>query len=226
MSKNELKTKAIVLRRTNIGEADRIVDFITPEGRISAKARSVRKEKSRLAGSIEMFCLSEITIYRNLKTNYNTLTSAKMLNFYRGILSDFSKLELASNVIQKVSSASKQIDSPKYFEITKTVFEHLDRNTPNDIITAWFYFNLAKARGEQINLVTDVDGEKLKPDVTYAWDTVDSAMRPYPTGKIHADEIKILRLMISSPLDIIARIENIEHYIPEVLFIAKSLNQL
>jgi len=49
------KTKAIVLRRTNYGEADRIIQFITPVGKISAIAKGVRREKSRLAGGIELF---------------------------------------------------------------------------------------------------------------------------------------------------------------------------
>ena len=46
----DLSTKAIVLKRTNYDEADRILNLLTPEGKMSALARSVRKEKSRLAG--------------------------------------------------------------------------------------------------------------------------------------------------------------------------------
>ena len=50
---SSLRTDAIVLRRTNYGEADRILQVITPSsGRLSVMARSVRKEKSRLAGGI------------------------------------------------------------------------------------------------------------------------------------------------------------------------------
>ncbi|HRQ86596.1 MAG TPA: recombination protein O N-terminal domain-containing protein, partial [Candidatus Saccharibacteria bacterium] len=46
------RTRAIILRRTNYGEADRILQLLTPEGRKSAIARGVRKEKSKLAGGI------------------------------------------------------------------------------------------------------------------------------------------------------------------------------
>lgn len=51
----DLRTQAIVLRRTNYGESDRILNLLTPEGKVSVIARGVRKEKSRLAGSIELF---------------------------------------------------------------------------------------------------------------------------------------------------------------------------
>ena len=47
---NYLRTFGYVLRRTNYGEADRILNIITPSGKISAIAKGVRKEKSKLAG--------------------------------------------------------------------------------------------------------------------------------------------------------------------------------
>ena len=58
MSRNmsdEIKTLGFVLRRTNYGEADRILNLITPQGKISAIAKGVRKPKSKLAGGVEMF---------------------------------------------------------------------------------------------------------------------------------------------------------------------------
>lgn len=49
------RTQAVVLRRTNYGEADRILQLLTPDGRRSVMARGVRKEKSKLAGGVELF---------------------------------------------------------------------------------------------------------------------------------------------------------------------------
>ncbi len=77
---NEIKTKSYVLRRTNYGEADRILNLITPAGKISAIAKGVRKEKSKLAGGVEMFSLAELTIHKG-KGEFGTITSAKMLRF-------------------------------------------------------------------------------------------------------------------------------------------------
>ena len=56
------RTRAIVLRRTNYGEADRVVQLLTVEGRRSVMARGVRKEKSKLAGGIELFAVSDVVI--------------------------------------------------------------------------------------------------------------------------------------------------------------------
>ena len=46
-AKNDIRTKALVLRRTNYGEADRIINFLTEQGVIAAIAKGVRKEKSK-----------------------------------------------------------------------------------------------------------------------------------------------------------------------------------
>ena len=62
---NDIRTKALVLRRTNFGEADRIINFLTEQGVVAAIAKGVRKEKSKLAGAVELFCLSEITLHES-----------------------------------------------------------------------------------------------------------------------------------------------------------------
>jgi DNA repair protein RecO (recombination protein O) len=53
-------TKGIVLTRTDYGEADRILHFLTPDqGKIAGIAKGVRKSKSKLAGGIELFSVSK-----------------------------------------------------------------------------------------------------------------------------------------------------------------------
>ena len=58
-------TEAIVLRRTNYGEADRIIQFSTPLGHRSAMARGVRKSRSKLAGGVELLSLSQVVSCRS-----------------------------------------------------------------------------------------------------------------------------------------------------------------
>ena len=114
---NEIKTKSYVLRRTNYGEADRILNLITPVGKISAIAKGIRKEKSKLAGGVEMFSLAELTIHKG-KGEFGTITSAKMLRFYENLLKDYNRMELASMILKKISLAAEHSDSPRFFEIT------------------------------------------------------------------------------------------------------------
>ncbi|MBQ6355400.1 DNA repair protein RecO [Candidatus Saccharibacteria bacterium] len=227
MSKNvDLKTDAIVLRRTNVGEADRVINLLTPGGKITVSAKSVRREKSRLAGGIEMFCLSRVGVHQSQKSGRNILTSAKMVKFYKNILGDIERLELASEILRQVSRAAEGIDDPGYFDLVRQCFEALDNKSPTNVISAWFLLNFARLKGEQVNLIADVEGERLRSDENYAWDSTEMALRRFPAGKISSNEIKAMRLMLSSSLELALRVKNIEALTPEILYIAKSLNQL
>ena len=73
---SDLRTRAIVLRRTNYGESDRILNLLTPEGKVAVLAKGVRKEKSRLAGGIELFSISDVVIHQG-RSNLGILTGAK-----------------------------------------------------------------------------------------------------------------------------------------------------
>ena len=58
MSQSE-RLKAIVLKRTDYAEADRIIQLLTPQGRRTVIAKGVRRQRSKLAGGIELFAVSE-----------------------------------------------------------------------------------------------------------------------------------------------------------------------
>ena len=57
MSKNRLyNVNAIILRRADFGEADRMVTIFTPDrGKLKLLAKGARKTNSRKAGHIELF---------------------------------------------------------------------------------------------------------------------------------------------------------------------------
>ena len=73
------RTTAIVLRRTNYGEADRILQLLTPDGKRSVMARGVRREKSRLAGGIELFAVCEVVLTEG-KGELGILTFSQFLS--------------------------------------------------------------------------------------------------------------------------------------------------
>lgn len=224
MPKNDVKTSAIVLRRTKYGEADRIINLITPQGKLSVIAKGVRKEKSKLAGGIEMFCVSEITAhYKSGATNnLGILTSTKLQTFYSGILSDLNRLELASNILKQVSKLSENIDSPELYQLAKSCFSALNNEQNLALIESWSLFNLARISGEQINLRYDISGQNLKAEEKYTWDSTEQALAPHAQGKITADHIKLMRLMLSSDLNTTTRVKSAPDLMEDILYIAKS----
>lgn len=218
---NDLRTQAIVLRRTNYGETDRILNILTPEGKISVLAKGARKEKSKLAGGIELFSVTDVVIHRG-RGSLGTLTSAHMLRFYSNILSDLTRLELASEILRKAEKYSEQIDNPQYFSIVDQSLDGLHRRILPVLVKTWFTFNLAQASGEEINLVTDINGEDLQPETRYFWDGIESALRPDSRGSISSREIKLARILMQKPLLSIARIDQVDNLILPLDPIARS----
>lgn len=222
MSDADLKTEAFVLRRTNYGETDRILNLLTPSGKISCLAKGVRKEKSKLAGGIELFTLSSIVLHKSPRSDLGLLTSAKMKVFYSNLLIDLDRLELASKIIKELNRITEQVDNPEFFEILKQSLEGLNNGLDLRLVETWFNFNSARARGEQINVLSDTDGEKLQEDLHYVWDSTDMALKKLPEGNVSSAEIKIIRLIISSSLVLTSRVKEIGKYLDTIYYISKQ----
>lgn len=221
--RNDLRTKAIILHRTKYGETDRILNLLTPEGRKSCVAKGVRKEKSKLAGGIEMFTVSDIVIHESEKSDMGILTSAKMTKSYMNIISDLERFELGSKIIKQTNRISENVDSPELFSLVNQCFWALDKNLNRELVESYFLFNLMRISGEDVNLHRDTLGDKLDAETTYAWDTLENALRPEPRGNVKAEHIKLMRLILTSPLKTVVQVQGIGKFLPEILYIAKSV---
>ena len=219
----DIKTLGYVLRRTNYGEADRILNIITPQGKISAIAKGVRREKSKLAGGVEMFSLVELNIHQG-KSELGVITSSRMKKYYGNILKDFSRMEFAALCLKKVSIAAENSDSSEFFDIVGQSLWGLDAGVNNDLIESWFWLNLAKASGEEVNLYRDVDGAKLSSDGRYNYDIGEKSLVLAPSGELGAEEIKIMRLMLTTGLDVVVRVKELDLLLPKVLRLARTMS--
>ena len=211
----DLKTDAIVLKRVNYRESDRIITFLTPNGRLSAIAKGARKEKSKLAGGIEMFTLSSIVVHQSDSKKhedtaddaFGILTSARSKEFYHQIISDLETLELASSFLKQTLSALNVSQND---------------NTARQLIKIYFRLNQARISGEEINVFFDRDGKKLEASATYDWDSFEKVLirRPDGEGAIDQNIIKILRLILSTNINVVLKIKNLHAYLPILSYIA------
>ncbi|MBR3252883.1 DNA repair protein RecO [Candidatus Saccharibacteria bacterium] len=218
----DVKTDAYVLRRTNYGEADRILNLITPEGKVSAIAKGVRKPLSKLAGSVELLTLFEANLHFG-KSDLAILTGARMQRYYANIVKDYTRMTMASVFLKEINRAAEHVENPELFEILDKCLFGLDSGYPGDLVYAWFFLNLKRAMGEQLNLYMDVNGVKLEEDKKYIWDGMEMAFQPKEDGEYEADFVKVLRLMVSADLEVVFRIKDIEKYLPGTLEIVKTL---
>lgn len=230
----DLRTEAIVLSRVKYQESDRILTLLTLEGRFSAIARGVRKERSKLAGSIEPFTVSDVVLhFKSQNTDSGSLailTSATMLKFYQNIITDLDTLTIASNFLKVINRLTNDADSKEYFQLLKNALSALNTAEKYQIplIETHFYLNLAFISGEMINLATDSNGDRLTLDCIYDWHSFDRCFIPVTidTGEFNADTIKILRLMTSMPITSILKIKNIHTHLSALNIILRTLREM
>ena len=222
------KTLAIVLKRIDYGEADRILQVLTPEGKRSVIARGVKKEKSNLAGGIELFSVSEVVIHQG-KGDLGILTSTRLVEYYDALVKDIDSIELGGRMMREVCQRAEQIDSPEFFDILRQALRSMQKGINHsyvterwkDVLQTWWWLNLARAAGEDVNLNFDTDGQKLAVDSQYYWDEENSALAKNAHGKVGAENIKLLRLMVKMPIETILKVKNLDELIDECLYIAK-----
>lgn len=192
---NQLVTDAIVLSRLNYGEADRIIKLITPDsGKISLMARGVRKPKSKLAGGIELFSISNLTYIRG-RGDLGTLVSARLDVHYRHIVKQIDRVQLGYELIKQLDRATEDAPETEYFELLQTAFVALDDATlPLDLIRFWFQVQLLRLSGHTPNLRSDIEGQALQADLQYSFDFDNATFSPQLRGNFAADHIKYLRL--------------------------------
>ncbi len=215
-------TRAIILRRTNYGEADRVLRLLTPEGQRSVMARGVRREKSKLAGGIELFAISDVVIGQG-RGDLGVLTSAQLVHFYRHILEDYDRLQFGYEAINLVSKASDMIDEPEWYGVLSEVYMGLDvLSIPLQLVQAWFYLHYAELTGYELGLTTDILGNRLEADRTYMYDPNERGFRPAEQGDVTADHIKLLRILMQRPIQTATQINGIDQLLSDCWLITRQ----
>lgn len=190
--------QGIVLSRTNFGEADKIITLLTPSnGKISVLAKGVRKSKSKIAGGVELFSISEISYVRG-RGELGTLISARLKIHYGNIVNDLDRTMLGYDLIKLLNKTTEDEPGTEYFDLLQEAFVSLDHaELHTDIIKLWFYAQLLRIAGHTPNLKTDIKGKILSKESSYSFDYEEMAFVPNNNGSFKADHIKFLRLALS-----------------------------
>ncbi len=195
----QIIAKGIVLSRTDYGEADRIVTLLTPDrGKLRLMVRGVRRMKSKMAGGIELFSVSDIT-YIEGRGEIGTMISSRLKTHYGDIVKDIDRVQLGYELIKMTNKTTEDHPEPEYFSLLQTAFESLnDPPVSNDLILAWFQAQLLKQAGHSPNLLTDTADKELDAKTKYSFDFEAMAFTPTLNGRLKADHIKALRLLFSN----------------------------
>ena len=185
-------------------------------------ARGVRREKSKLAGGIELLAISDVVIGEG-KGELGILTSARLVQYYANIVKDYDRLQFAYTVIKEVARSSEMVDEPEWYELMSEILMALDSKTISLLlIETWFYIHVAAVLGHEINLERDIEGAALAADQTYMYDIGEQGLRPAGNGQLTAGHIKLLRLIATKSLKVLAQVGGVDDVLPVCLNVARA----
>jgi DNA repair protein RecO (recombination protein O) len=93
------KEQGIVLRTMKLGEADRIITFLTQgSGKVRAVAKGVRKTKSRFGARLEPFTHVDLVLYRGRELDI--VTQAQIISAFPEIRRDYARFTAGEVILE------------------------------------------------------------------------------------------------------------------------------
>jgi len=132
------RVSAVVIRQRNLGEADRILTLYTRErGKISAVAKGVRRARSKLAGSLQLFSLAEIQLAAG--RSLEVATQARALDSFYGLRRDLSRYSHASYAAELLDALTDEgLPDEMLFDLLVAALQALDAGAdPGTVIRAF-----------------------------------------------------------------------------------------
>lgn len=216
-----LKTMGIVLTRTNYGEADRIITFLTPEfGKVRALAKGVRKQTSKLAGGIELFSITQLNLVAG-RGDIRTLTGTRLIKHYQHISKDLDRTNLGYELLKLLNKTTEDAADPGYFILAENTLAALnDEAIDLDVIRLWMLCRLIRLSGHSPSLKVDVSAKKFQFDFS------DMAFKASPQGQLTLNQVKYIILNFGSNLPpVLNRIKDAPSLVQAGLPLANSILQ-
>jgi DNA repair protein RecO (recombination protein O) len=217
---------AIVLRRTNYGEADRIVTFLTPAGKVKAMVKGVRRSKSKLAGGIELFSESTITFLQT-SGDLQRIISTRLEEHWDGIIGDLQRMMFGYEAMKILDKIVEEEADRAYYELLKYTLSALgDVELDLRLVEIWFYLRLLDQVGHTPNLNTDKNGKKLNAESLYTFSIDDMCFVAQPQGEFRSEHIKLMRLCLTHSPAALKQVKSASTFAITIHALLKQLVQI
>jgi len=158
------RTEAIILRRQDYGEADRLLTVLTPDhGKIRLIAKGVRRPSSRKAGHLEPFTRVDLLIARGRTLDIITQAEARWV--FSSLGSDLIRFGCASYAAEALDRFTvEEVDTQQFYLLLRRTLERLESHADPGLVLRYFELELLDAAGFRPSLFQCVGcGEEIKP---------------------------------------------------------------
>jgi DNA repair protein RecO (recombination protein O) len=100
------RTEAVVIKRLNYGEADKILTLYTPQfGKIRAIAKGVRRLTSRFGGNMELLTHTKLMLAKG--RNLDIVTQCESINSFEHIREDLNRISQSYYIIELLDRSTE-----------------------------------------------------------------------------------------------------------------------
>lgn len=219
-----IKDFGIILRRTDYGEADRIITFLTRDhGKIRAIAKGVRKAKSKMAGGIELFSVSELH-YIAGKGDIDTLTSTRLSAHYSEIVKHLDRTEQAYALLKLIDKTVEDKTGQEYFLVLHESLAALgDLRIDVLLIEISYTIRILQLLGNLPDFSKNPRGEALSPDTRYEFDFEAVSFIEKQDGSFEKNHLKTLKLLAHNSPQAMAAVQGVKQYVGDVAGLVRAL---
>ncbi|MBI3360749.1 MAG: DNA repair protein RecO [Chloroflexi bacterium] len=159
------RTEAIVLRRRDFGEADRLLTLYTPErGKMNALAKGARKPTSRKAGHVELYIRSELLLAQG--RDLDIVTQAETVDSYRPLREDLLRTSYASYCVELLDKFTvENVENQPLYELLGAALGWICTARDLQLTTRYYELQLLSLVGYQPELYRCVSrGEVIQAE--------------------------------------------------------------
>lgn len=217
LSERIYRSEAVVLRRIDLGEADRILTLYTPQyGKLRAVAKGVRRPTSKLGGHLELFTRSQVMLARG--RNLDVLTGAETTDAFRGLRGEgieaLERIGVAYYLAELLDrSTEEEIENRAVWDLLLAALRALSDGLEPTLVARHYELRLLGFLGYRPELdVCAGCGEPLRPEINaYSLDLggvlcAECRARDPAAEPLSVNALKLLRLLAREAPAAIARL--------------------
>jgi len=170
------RTEAVILRRMDYGEADRILTLYTPHyGKLRVISKGVRKMTSKLAGHLELFLRTQLMLATG--RTFDVVTGAQIVEPYRQLHDDLARVSHAYYVAELLDklTVDDEENRPAY-DLLVAALQALDITNVPDLVVRSYELHLLGFMGYRPHLFDCVNCQEPLAEDANRWSASGGGM--------------------------------------------------
>lgn len=202
------RVTGIVIKRTDVGEADRLLTLLTAErGKLRAVAKGARKPSARKTGHVELF--NHASFLMAVAREIDIVSQADTLDPFLPVRDDLDRLSYAYYFAELIDRfVQEEIEQPQVYELTLDAMHWLETTEHLSRTARYFEMQLLDALGYRPQLYFCVQSkEELQPEENFFSPEAGGMLRPAQRDAyrdaiaVPVNTLKVLRVLQVRPFE-------------------------